>query len=190
MLATLLHDLGWSKNTALVSADRRFEVDGAAAARDFVRLEVEKEKEKEGGEDVRGWDEARLDAIWYAIALHTTPSITAHAPAVTAVTGMGILADFLGPNLPAPNPAVDGTAQLITREEFTEVVRAYPRLGFKEELKGIVCGLCVSKPEATFGNFAEDYGRRYVEGYEEKWQRHPKIVDGLERGLDATVEFE
>jgi hypothetical protein len=190
VLATLLHDLGWSKNPALVSADRRFEVDGAAAARDFVRLEVEKEKEKEGGESGRGWDEARLDAIWYAIALHTTPSISTHAPALTALTGMGILADFLGPNLPAPNPAVDGTPQLITADEFTEVIRAYPRLGFKEEVKGIMCGLCARKPEATFGNFAEDYGRRYVEGYEEKWERQPKIVDWLERGLDATVEFE
>lgn len=191
VLATLMHDLGWSKNPALISVDRRFEVDGAIAARDFLRLEVEKERQKnEGGEGVRGWDEARLDAIWYAIALHTIPSVTEHAPALTAVTGMGVLADFLGPNLLAPNLVADGAAQLITAQEFTEVVRAYPRLGFKEEVKGIMCGLCASKPEATYGNYAEDYGRRYVEGYEEKWEKHPKILDWLERGLDATVEFE
>ena len=192
VLATLLHDLGWSRTRALVSVDRRFEVDGADAAREFVRVEIEREKEKEmeSREIMEGWDEARIDGIWYAIALHTTPSISMYAPPLTFATRMGIKADFMGPNLPSPNTAVGGTAPLITPEDFAEVIRAYPRLGFKEEVKEIMCRLCVDKPETTFDTFVEAYGRRFVEGYEEKWAGQPSSVDSLESELDATVEFE
>ncbi|KAJ4006002.1 hypothetical protein NW752_001247 [Fusarium irregulare] len=37
-VATLLHDLGWDKteNSPIVSTDKRFEVDGAIAAREFI----------------------------------------------------------------------------------------------------------------------------------------------------------
>lgn len=34
-IAALLHDLGWSKSPELISKDKRFEVDGANAAREF-----------------------------------------------------------------------------------------------------------------------------------------------------------
>ncbi len=35
-VAALLHDLGWSKDPALISNDKIFEVDGANAARGFI----------------------------------------------------------------------------------------------------------------------------------------------------------
>src|SRR4051794_33725117 len=38
-VAAILHDLGWSANAHLVSADKRFEVDGANAARTFLETE-------------------------------------------------------------------------------------------------------------------------------------------------------
>ena len=62
-IAAILHDLGWAEDIDLVSDDKRFEVDGAIAAREFL--------EREAGD----WDKHRLQLVWDAIALHTTPSI-------------------------------------------------------------------------------------------------------------------
>jgi hypothetical protein len=45
------------------SSDERFEVDGANAARRFLQQ--------------HGVPEAAIDIVWDAIALHTTPGITA-----------------------------------------------------------------------------------------------------------------
>ena len=62
-VAAILHDLGWAWNSDLVSEDKRFEVDGANAARDFLKREAP------------DWDKHRLQLVWDAIALHTIPSI-------------------------------------------------------------------------------------------------------------------
>lgn len=127
VLAALLHDLGWSKDPGLLSEDKRFEVGGANAARDFARTHMQLD---DICEDVKEWDEEHLQRLWYALALHTTPSIAMHAEPVTIMTGMAIQAGFMGPNLPSQVPGVE--QQSITPDEFTEIIRAYPRLGFKK----------------------------------------------------------
>ena len=62
-IAAILHDLGWAETGDLVTEDKRFEVDSANAARDFLRREA------------ADWDKHRLQLVWDAIALHTTTSI-------------------------------------------------------------------------------------------------------------------
>jgi hypothetical protein len=195
VLALLFHDIGWSKTAELVSEGRRFEVDGADVARGFVEgyfgsqsrsSGTEEEQQGRGGKEK--WNEDRLEEVWYAIALHTTLGIAIHAPALTALTALAVQADFMGPNLRSPSD-FDIGVPLITPAEFTEVVRGYPRLGFKEEMRGIMCGLCRSKPETTFDNFVGDYGKMFVEGYKERWAER-SAVERLEGGLDMTVEFE
>jgi len=62
-VAAILHDLGWDETGELVTQDKRFEVDGANAAREFLRKEA------------NDWDKDRLQLVWDAIALHTTTSI-------------------------------------------------------------------------------------------------------------------
>ena len=139
VLSVLLHDLGWATDKSLLSNDKRFEVDGANMAREFVK--------SHGG----GWDRHRLQLLWDAIALHTTPSIAHHKEPEVLATQLGVMADFFGPNLPLPG-------QLITVEEYKEVVTAFPRLGFKDELVKTMCGLCRDKKETTFDNFVADFG--------------------------------
>jgi HD superfamily phosphodiesterase len=56
--ATILHDLGLTQN---YEANERFEVDGANAARVFLRGHGMKDRD--------------LQLVWDSIALHTTPSI-------------------------------------------------------------------------------------------------------------------
>ena len=59
-LATILHDLGWSSTPSLISKDKRFEVDSANAARDFIHSHDQ-------GNDTK-WTEQRLQLIWDAVS--------------------------------------------------------------------------------------------------------------------------
>ena len=83
-ISAILHDLGWDPTGALVSADKRFEVDGAIAARAFLDREGKAED----------WDARRTQLVWDSIALHATPSIAAHKEPEVQACAYGILADF------------------------------------------------------------------------------------------------
>jgi hypothetical protein len=184
-LATLMHDLGWSSSKELISRDKRFEVDGAAAAVGFI--EKEQETEHSHSRSPSGRTEIDFPTIWTAIALHTSPSIAQHHPVpIVSLTSNGIFADFLGPKFPHG---------LITPEEHKEIVTAFPRLGFTSEgLKEIMCGLCREKAETTYDNFVGLFGLRFPEnageGFKAKMEGSPSPVDLLMGGLDACKEFE
>ena len=64
----MFHDMGLTP--AHSSAHERFEVDGANAARDFLRS--------------HGVGQKDIDTVWTAIALHTTPGIPRHMHPVVA----------------------------------------------------------------------------------------------------------
>ena len=152
-VAAILHDLAWASRgprmEEFISKDKRFEVDGAEGARNFVKSEV--------GD---GWDKHRLQLLWDAIALHTTPSIGQFKEPEVAATGLGIVLDFLGPaGAPGMVPAV-----LVTQEEWDAVRKEFSRTGFNEGVTKIMCGLCRSKPQTTFDNFVGEFGDM-VEGY-------------------------
>ncbi len=166
-VAAILHDLGWDKTGTLVSPDKRFEVDGAEAARAFL----EKDTAKDGGEV---WDARRLQLVWDAIALHTTPSIGLFKEPEVVATFMGVSLDFGGPNTPH-------MAGLLSWDEYEAVVKAFPRLGFKDGVREILCGFCRDKPVTTYDNFMQGFGERFVEGYKKELDGK-KFVDWIEMG--------
>ena len=126
----MFHDMGLTPQYA--SADKRFEVDGANTARDFLRS--------------RGIAERDIEMVWTAIALHTTPGVPPHMHPVIALVTAGVEMDVLG----------------IAFSEFTEaeheaVVRAHPRPGrFKEEIIQAFYDGFHHKPETTFGTVNAD----------------------------------
>jgi hypothetical protein len=76
----MFHDMGLTH--AHSSPDKRFEVDGANVAADFLRS--------------RGIGEREVEKVWTAIALHTTPGIPEFmAPEIALVTA-GVEMDVLG----------------------------------------------------------------------------------------------
>ena len=81
-VATILHDLGL---TDRYTAENRFEVDGANAARSFLKG--------------RGISTQQMQVVWDAIALHTARSIALHKEAEVVMTHSGIAADVLGAGL-------------------------------------------------------------------------------------------
>lgn len=89
-ITTLLHDLGFD-NSTFASTDKRFEVDGAIAAKNWVLQPLKAGKTKE-------WDDFRLELLWDSIAFHAEPSFSQHKPPVVALTSLGITCDAGGPN--------------------------------------------------------------------------------------------
>ena len=126
----MFHDMGLTPEYA--SQHERFEVDGANAARDFLR-----------GHGIAQQD---IDTVWTAIALHTTPGIPQHMHPVIALVTAGVEMDVLG----------------IAFSEFTDaereaVVHAHPRPSrFKEEIIQAFYDGIRHKPETTFGNVKAD----------------------------------
>ena len=85
-VGTILHDIGLS---AAISGSNRFEVNGADAARSFVKD--------------RGISNRRAQLIWDLVALNSTVSIALHKEAEVAVGTMGIGLDY-GGVLPRADP--------------------------------------------------------------------------------------
>ena len=78
--AALFHDVGLT--TGFRESHLRFEVDGANAARDFLRG--------------HGISKVDIEKVWLAIALHTTPGISAHLHPIAALTAEGVMMDLVG----------------------------------------------------------------------------------------------
>ena len=136
-VATILHDLGLTERYA---AEDRFEVDGANAARSFLKG--------------RGISAQQMQLVWDAIALHTTRSIALHKEPEVVMTHSGISMDVLGAGL-----------DRIPQDKQGAILAEFPRLGLKNELKECLCSVVRHKPATTFDNIVRDFGVRYVEGY-------------------------
>jgi hypothetical protein len=116
-VACLFHDVG---ATARHDGMQRFEVEGADAAVDFLTQ--------------RGWTRARMDSVWEAIALHTSPGIAERRGPITRYTRLGIRVDF-------------GSASL-AEQGYIDVVEAdYPRLDIERELSTVVVDQALKRPQ-------------------------------------------
>ncbi|EXJ60652.1 hypothetical protein A1O7_04805 [Cladophialophora yegresii CBS 114405] len=153
-VAAIMHDLGFPighpENSDIITTEKRFEVDGANAARRFLQREAPAEE----------WDKHRLQLVWDAIALHTIGSIVFEKEPEVQACSYGIWADFQGPD------RVPGG--LLSWDEYNAVVKEYPRLNLMKGLKANMCHLCVLKPQTTYDNTVGEWGDRYVEGYSRK----------------------
>jgi hypothetical protein len=126
----MFHDMGLTPKHS--SDQERFEVDGANAAREFLR-----------SRDITRSD---IDTVWTAIALHTTPGIPRHMHPVVALVTAGVEMDVLG----------------LSYQEYSDaarqaVVEAHPRGNhFKEDIIQAFYDGIKRKPDTTFGNVKAD----------------------------------
>jgi HD domain len=126
----MFHDLGLTHGHS--SPSERFEVDGAHAARGFLRT--------------HGIAQQDIDLVWTAIALHTTPGIPQHMHPVVALLTAGVEMDVLGI-----------AYRDYGESERTAIVRAHPRSAqFKEDIIQAFYDGIKQKPETTFGNVKAD----------------------------------
>jgi hypothetical protein len=129
-VGAMFHDIGLTEGFR--HSQLRFEVDGANAAREFLRS--------------YGVPQAAVEIVWDAIALHTTPGIPEHKKPEVALVTSGVEMDVLG----------------IAYEQFTDaqreaVVKAYPRgVDFKNNIIQAFYDGMKHRPDSTFGTVNDD----------------------------------
>ena len=128
-VASVFHDLGLVPHYS--SPDLRFEVDGANAARDFLKS--------------HGLPKESLQLVWDTIALHTTIGIAEHKENEVALMYSGVGLDVMG----------EGYENLST-ENREEIIAAFPRNDFKNKIIPTFFGGFENKTETTFGNIKAD----------------------------------
>lgn len=125
----MFHDIGLTEGYR--DSMLRFEVDGANAARDFLRE--------------RGVDEAKIRKVWLGIALHTTPGVPEFLDPEIALVTAGVETDVLGIGCDDLSP-----------EALQAVTAAHPRPDFKRRiLKAFNDGI-KHRPHSTFGTVNDD----------------------------------
>ncbi|WP_312017880.1 HD domain-containing protein [Bradyrhizobium japonicum] len=129
-VAAMFHDYGLTANYG--DSHLRYEVDGANAARSFLRS--------------RGISEADSQSVWLAIALHTTNGISPHLYPIAALLAEGANMDLVGAGF-------DDFAA----EQRATVQVAYPRpLHFAEEFLQALYDSLKHRPETTQGTGLAD----------------------------------
>jgi hypothetical protein len=136
-VGTLLHDLGLTES---FTGPKRFEIEGADAARAFARGE--------------GFDDRQVQLVWDTVALNSTPSIALYKEAEVALSTAGIGLDWGGFQY-----------DRIPANEMKSILAAFPRLDMKKGFTDSVCRIVKTRPETTHDNFARDFGERFVPGY-------------------------
>ncbi|KEY71755.1 hypothetical protein S7711_02979 [Stachybotrys chartarum IBT 7711] len=144
-VAAILHDLGFDETpgSPVISLDRRFEVDGAIAARNFIRRHM-------AG---KAWEERRVQLVWDAIALHTLPSIYSYKETEVMVMGQGINMDFTGPT------------NNVSQAQYNAVLHDFPADNFPASVTSKFVWLCHIKPATTYETSIQPWGENFVEGY-------------------------
>ncbi|GAB5897580.1 HD domain-containing protein [Mycolicibacterium mageritense] len=125
----MFHDIGLTERYR--GSMLRFEVDGANAARDFLRE--------------RGVDEESIRKVWLGIALHTTPGVPEFLDPEIALVTAGVETDVLGIGRDA-----------LTPEALQAVTAAHPRPDFKRRILKAFTDGNVHRPRSTFGNVNAD----------------------------------
>ena len=130
-VGAMFHDLGLTEG--FHGSSLRFEVDGANAARDFLRS--------------HRIPEADVHKVWTAIAFHTTPGIPEFLHPEAALLHVAAGMDVAGRSY-----------DQFTNEEREAVIAAYPRdNSFKRRIIDTFYEGLKDRPATTFGTFNDDF---------------------------------
>jgi hypothetical protein len=116
--ACVLHDIGLSERG---NGTQRFEVDGADVAAEFLTAQ--------------GLPAADVDAVWLAIALHTSPGIAERRGPLCELTREGVSIDF------------GRHAGAVTDAQAALIHEAYPRLDMVRSLVDAITEQARTRPE-------------------------------------------
>ncbi|RBL90542.1 HD domain-containing protein [Chitinophaga flava] len=140
-ISAVFHDLGLVPHYS--SPDLRFEVDGANAARDFLKS--------------HGVPKEQLQLVWDTIALHTTIGIAEYKEPEVALMYSGVGLDVMG----------EGYEHL-SEEHRHEIIKAFPRTDFKKRIIPTFFSGFEHKTDTTFGNIKADVCAYMIPGFQRK----------------------
>ncbi|MBB3456289.1 hypothetical protein FHT86_004597 [Rhizobium sp. BK313] len=129
-VAAMFHDIGLTEGYR--DSELRFEVDGANAARNFLRAHAIPELD--------------VEKVWTAIALHTTPGIPEHMHPEIFLVQAGAGMDVAGRGYDS-----------FSDHQRQAIVSAYPRAAdFKNGIINAFHDGMKHRPHTTFGTFNDD----------------------------------
>lgn len=137
-VSAMFHDLGLTSHYR--SDDKRFEVDGANAARNFLLG--------------HGVSPQMLQLVWDAIALHTSPGIAEYKEPEVALLNYGVALDVVG----------RGYDQL-SNGDREEIIQQFPRTGLKKNMIATFFDGFKHKPHTTYGSINADICACMIPGY-------------------------
>jgi len=140
-VSTMFHDLGLTAHYR--SDDKRFEVDGANAARDFLRS--------------HGVSEQSMQLVWDAITLHTSPGIAEYKEPEVALLNYGAALDVIGRDY-----------DKLSSRDREEIVKEFPRNNLKKNMINVFFEGFKHKPHTTYGNINSDICACCIPGYVKK----------------------
>jgi hypothetical protein len=135
-LACILHDLGLTER---FDGDSPFEIQGAETAKHFL--------------EEHGYAKEKIWIVWDGIAMHTS-AIGQYKQAEIALVGEGAEADVIQPDF-----------SRIKKDEVEEIVKAFPRLKFKEAFVKTCTDVVRKHPRGASNSFMRDIRERYVPEY-------------------------
>ena len=136
-LGALMHDLGLTER---FDGNQRFEVDGADAARSFLLQ--------------NGLPEEKAEAVWDAIALHTSIGIAERNPPEIALVHLGASMDVGGLGIEDLDP-----------ETVERVIEMYPRVGCGQALLDLIISQVKRKPKPAAFTWMAEVGRCHIHGF-------------------------
>lgn len=140
-LACILHDLGLTER---FEGDRPFEIQGAEAAKRFL-------------ED-HAYAKEKIGVVWDGIAMHSSPIGQFKQPEI-ALVGEGAGADVVEPDI-----------SQIKQRDVGEIIRAFPRLKFKNAFVTTCAEVVRRHPRGASSSFMRDIRERYVPDF------HPRNI--------------
>jgi hypothetical protein len=140
-VSTMFHDLGLTAHYR--SDDKRFEVDGANAARDFLRG--------------YGVSPRSLQLVWDTIALHTSPGIAEYKEPEVVLLNYGAALDVIG----------KGYDQL-SNSIREEIIQQFPRNRLKDNIINTFFDGFKHKPHTTYGSINADICACMIPNYQSK----------------------
>ncbi len=136
----MFHDVGLTEPYRSTSS-RRFEVDSAATAMDFL-LE-------------RDVEPSLARQVWWGIALHTTPGIPEFLEPEVALVSAGVETDVLGIG-----------RESLSAEDIEAVTAAHPRPDFKRRILDAFTAGMRERPSTTDGTVNADVLSHFVPGFD------------------------
>lgn len=137
-VGAMFHDVGLVEGHR--SADERFEIDGANAARAFLERHA--------------LPEEQVMTVWEAIALHTTPEIPRYKQPEVRLVTLGAEYDVLGLHFDE-----------LSAEQRDAILAAHPRTNSKEGIVDAFSAGMRDKPQTAFGTMNTDILQATVPGY-------------------------
>jgi len=132
-LACILHDLGL---TARYEGDAPFEIQGAEAAKHFL--------------EEHAYAKEKIGIVWDGIAMHASP-IGGYKQPEIALVGEG-----------AGSDAIEPDPSQIKKSEVEEILKAFPRLQFKDAFVKTCADVVRKYPRRASSSFMRDIRERYV----------------------------